>query len=147
MIRLRKFLHLSSVEQRLLVEAALLLGVTRLGLWLLPFQTLQRLLARLTRTTARPQNVECDSKQSVVWAVETAGRYIPPVTTCLTQALAVQVLLLRRGYPALLHIGTTREDGGRFLAHAWVESEGNVVIGGHDLERYTPLATLEGRGV
>jgi hypothetical protein len=28
-------------------------------------------------------------------------------------------------------------------AHAWVKSEGRVVIGGHDLGRYAPLIALQ----
>lgn len=144
MRRIRRFLRLPGNEQRLLLKAMLLLGAIRLGLWSLPFQTLQRLLARLARTAVRPPTAEWEHKGSVVWAVETAGRYMPPVATCLTKALTAQVLLLRRGYPALLHIGTVKEDGGRFLAHAWVESGGKVVIGGHELDRYTSLTTLGG---
>jgi hypothetical protein len=77
-----------------------------------------------------------------VWAVETAARHGFPSATCLTQALAVQVLLARRGYPAILHVGVARHDK-ELKAHAWVESEGEVVIGGFELERYTPLAALQ----
>jgi len=47
----------------------------------------------------------------------------------------------------VIHIGITKGGGERFLAHAWVESEGKVVIGGHEIERYTPLASLEGKGL
>jgi hypothetical protein len=52
-------------------------------------------------------------------------------------------LLVRQGYPALLHIGAAKGEGGQLRAHAWVESEGRVVIGGHDLGRYAPLVALE----
>jgi hypothetical protein len=77
-----------------------------------------------------------------VWAVETAARHMPLANTCLTQALAAQVLLARRGYPALLRIGVVKGDKDNLQAHAWVESEGEVVIGGYELERYAHLATL-----
>jgi len=52
------------------------------------------------------------------------------------------MLLARRGYPALVYIGVVRDDSDELQAHAWVKSEGEVVIGGFELERYTPLATL-----
>ena len=49
---------------------------------------------------------------------------------CLTQALAGQVLLERYGYPALVHVGVTKKaKNGTFQAHAWLESDGKVVIG------------------
>jgi hypothetical protein len=147
MKRLRRFLRLPGVEQRLLLKAALMLGATRVGLWLLPFDNLRSLLFRLIEMPFRSPDAEHSSRETIVWAVETAGRYMPPARTCLTQALTAQVLLVRRGYPALLHIGTVRQDGEGLLAHAWVESGGKVVIGGNELERYTPLVVLEGRKV
>src|SRR5438309_8432680 len=56
MNRLRKFLRLPVPEQILLVRAFVLLGVVRVGLWLLPFKTLQRLLSQLVQTCARSWN-------------------------------------------------------------------------------------------
>jgi hypothetical protein len=144
MKRLRKLLRLEAAERRLLVKAALLLGTMRLGLWLLPFQSLRRLQARLTRAKIRVLDRECTSRESIVWAVETAGRRMPRAATCLTLALTAQVLLLRRGYPAVLHIGVDNGGTEGFIAHAWVESGGSVVIGDYELDRYTPLASLEG---
>lgn len=109
---------------------------------LLPFQTLRRLVDRLSKPSARSQTTGRSSIEKVVWAVELSGRYVPG--TCLTRALAAQILLARRGHPVLLHIGAVREEGEKFLAHAWLECDGRVVIGGHELERYTPLTTLKG---
>src|SRR5436309_14497231 len=154
-----KFLNLSAVDRRLLVTAVLLLGAIRLGLWLLPFQTMMRLLPKMTRHATHASvlgaSVAIDAIDAtdarrgmhpdrVVWAVVVASRYVP-MSTCLTQALTTQVLLARRGFPAHLHIGVAKEGAeARFEAHAWVESEGKVVIGGSDLGRYTQLLALEG---
>jgi hypothetical protein len=44
--------------------------------------------------------------------------------------LATQLLLAQRGYPADLRIGFTRSKGGRMSAHAWVEFDNRVIIGG-----------------
>jgi hypothetical protein len=79
----------------------------------------------------------------LTWAVETVSRFVP-AATCLTQALAAQVLLTRRGRAARLHIGVSKAEGRKLEAHAWVESQGRVVIGGSGLERYTVLAVLSG---
>jgi hypothetical protein len=46
----------------------------------------------------------------------------------------------------VVRIGVAKEDGERFVAHAWVESEGRIVIGGYETERYVQLASLEGKG-
>ena len=147
MQRMRKFLSLSATDRRLLVTSALLLGVVRLGLWLLPFRTLQRLLADMTRTPTALQIIDQSSIDRVSWAVTVASRHVP-AATCLTQALATQVLLGRRGCPTTLRIGVARGERGEFQAHAWVEYQGRVVIGGSDApSRFTPLASLEGKSL
>ena len=76
----------------------------------------------------------------LVWAVRVASHYVPDAT-CLTQALATQVLLNRHGCQTNLRIGVARNETGQFQAHAWVEKDGMVVIGGpaSHLQRYTPL--------
>jgi hypothetical protein len=64
----------------------------------------------------------------------------------LTQALAAQVLLERHGYPTVVHLGVTRADERQdgFFAHAWLESNGSVVVGASEVP-YVPLATLSER--
>ncbi len=142
-----KFSHLTTAERWLLIKAALLLETIKLGMWLLAFRTLRRLLTRTAHTPrARLAHAARPSAERVAWAVEAASRHTPGIKTCLAQALAAQVLLARRGYPALLHIGAVRGEREQFEAHAWVETGGKVVIGGSDLGRYTPLAVLEVEG-
>lgn len=147
MKHLRKFSRLSGIERRLLLKAALLLVVVRLGLWLLPFETLRRVLVGFSEGPVRLRNTDQSSEGEVTWAVEKAGRFMPWAATCLTLALTAQVLLLRRGHGAVIHIGVAKGGAEQFLAHAWVESGGKIVIGDHELERYTPMASLEGKGV
>ena len=171
MRQVRKFLGLSAADRRLVVETALLLWAIRLGLWLLPFRTVRRILDQLarkrlvsdggntlaishhqdTRTPGRKDLIDFvlandagrASLEQIAWAVAAASRCVP-VATCLVQALAAQVLLGRRGHPVELHIGVARGARGRLEAHAWVESRGRVVIGGvDDLSRYTRLLALE----
>jgi hypothetical protein len=146
MKRLYKFLSLTPRERVLLINALLLLGAIRLGLKLLPFQTLRRLLARMAQPTGTLQAAEKASVDQVAWAVMVVSHYIPGAR-CLAQALATQVLLERRGYPTQLRIGFTRDKGGQMSAHAWVESEGRVAIGGAgNMARYilVPIQKVEG---
>ncbi len=140
---LRKFLLLPTPDKWLLIKAALLLETIKLGMQLLPFRAWRRLLARAAGATVRLPHEDHASAEKVAWAVETASRHMPGHKTCLTQALATQVLLARRGHPALLHIGVVSGKRGQFQAHAWVESKGKVIIGSSEIERYTPLVVLE----
>jgi hypothetical protein len=142
MKRLRRFLRLTTLKRRLFVKVFLLLELVRLGLWLLPFRTLLRLLSRVSEGPKKSSSTDRPSPEEIAWSVEVASRYSLGVKTCLTQALAAQVLLTRHGYPAFVHLGVLRGKQEEFQAHAWVESEGRVLVGGEDLERYAPLGIL-----
>lgn len=138
MRRLRKFLNLRASDHYLLFRAVVLLGAIRLGLWLLPFQALRRLLAGLAQTTSQAEAQV--SIQQVVWTVQVASRCMPGGVKCLARALTTKVILGWYAYPAELRIGVAKGEAGQLEAHAWVESQGRVVIGGlSDLPRFTPL--------
>jgi hypothetical protein len=144
MLRLNKFLRLSSTERRLLVNSICLVTAVRLGLWLLPFQHLRRLLASWAKPVSPLNGVDPTFVGRVVWAVTVASRFVPRAT-CLTQALTTKVLLARRGHWAVLRVGVTRSERSEFLAHAWIEINGKTIIGGSDsfVKRYTSLPLLD----
>jgi hypothetical protein len=66
-----------------------------------------------------------------------------PRVTCLSQALATHILLVRSGYPAQVRIGVAKTDRGRLEAHAWVEGDGQILVGDvAGLSRYVRLPPL-----
>ncbi len=141
---LHEFLLLPTADKWLLIKAAFLLEAIKLSMRLLSFQTLLRLWARAASISVRRSRyADRTSTDRIAWAVEVASRYTLGSKTCLNQALAAQVLLARRDHPALLYIGAAKGEEGQFQAHAWVESEGKVVVGGPGLECFVPLAILE----
>jgi hypothetical protein len=73
--------------------------------------------------------------------VQAASLRIPGAANCLVRAIACKHLLGRYGYASELKIGASRDKAGEFAAHAWLESEGRVVVGDFELERYVPLAS------
>jgi Transglutaminase-like superfamily len=141
MRKLSKFVRLQQRDRGLLFKTVLLLAAVKLGLALLPFQTLRRLLAKLSQRLPpqRPLSVA-----KAIWAIEVASRYMPGGAKCLVRALATQVLLARQGYATQLRIGVAKGDRDRLEAHAWVESQGRVVIGRlNNWERFIPLPDLK----
>jgi hypothetical protein len=65
-----------------------------------------------------------------------------PMASCLTQSLALEALMEEAGLECEVRFGVARKSDGTFDAHAWVEHEGHVVIGGlPDLERFAVLPT------
>ena len=112
----------------LLLEAFLLLRMTRLGLRLCHFQRIRRMLSlvavcgrRLTRRKISPA--------VLVWALETAKRKNPIPGNCLTEALTAEALFKQFGYEPVLCIGASRQNG-NFAAHAWLEHDQVVMVGG-----------------
>jgi hypothetical protein len=114
-----------------------------LGLWLLPFQVVLRILEIPKRKTAELSKANpAVPLDRYIWAVKAASQYVP-AATCLAQALATQTLLTKNGYRADLRIGVLKTKEGQLEAHAWVESDGKIVIGNlPDLARYSALPSL-----
>jgi hypothetical protein len=134
MRRIKKFLAVSSQERRLLLRAFFLVCAIRTGLFLLPFRIVQRLAEKAGGGAATTYPVgRC------VWSIRATSRLVPGAT-CLTQALAAQVLLAQSGHDSQIEIGVTKDQERRFHAHAWVVCGQEIVIGGDGVDRYVPLA-------
>lgn len=122
----------------------MLVIIVRLGLSWSSLEAVQRRLERWGRLVDTPRErgePERASADRVVWAVRTTSRYVP-AASCLTQALAAHTLLDRRGLENELRIGVARNERREFEAHAWIEIDGEVVLGElDDLDRYTPFDT------
>jgi hypothetical protein len=108
----------------------------RASLWLVPFRRLQPGLDYFSRARAIPSAPRA-SVEKLSWAVSAASRFVPQAT-CLTQAVALHVLLKRAGHQSRLRIGVASKNG-EFESHAWVENQDHVVIGNNELQRFTPM--------
>lgn len=133
------FLRLPAVDRLVFLRTLLTLAAARVTVWILPFRTARRLLT--------PQPGQAPSSaltpDRIRWAVGAARRVVP-AATCLPQALAAESLLVRGGYPAELHIGVMKTAAGKLEAHAWVETQGRIVVGDlpGGLGNYTRLPRL-----
>ena len=140
MKRLIKFWNLPENERWLLVSALIHLSAVRVGLWVLPLESLLR------RIQTSQVSKTCDvlwKPERVAWAIRVVSRYLPGTGNCLVQSLAAQTMLARRGYSSHLRIGVAKDEGGQFKAHAWVECDGKIVIGGAGASQYRTFPPLE----
>ena len=137
----RRFRHLDPAERRLVLEAALFTVAVRLALSALSLRTVRGLLVHIP-SVARP--ISGDAASSIARAV-TRARAVVPGATCLVRALAVQALLVRRGYSAHLRLGFVRREGNVLSGHAWVESEGRVFDDTGEASRYAPAPGFAGQ--
>jgi hypothetical protein len=137
---------LSAQERRLALRTIGLMAGVRIALWIAPFRWIRK-RAELAGGSASG-TVDGITAKQVAWAVRLASRYIP-AASCLTQALTAQWLLNRAGIENQIHIGVALGNGreatgrGGFEAHAWVQHDGAVLVGGADeSSRYSPILTI-----
>lgn len=139
--KLLKLLKLSVTRPRRVVLLARCFAVvlaTRLLLTLLSYRRMQAWRSVVGERPPAPR----EERETVAWGVERAARLVPGAT-CLTQALAAQYLLARRGFSSRVRIGVALKAGTTVTAHAWLTSGDSVVIGGGPaLARYAWLTDL-----
>jgi hypothetical protein len=132
--RLARFVALSAPDRRLVLRAAAWLALVRLALWMRPFARVQELVTLIGGQRSRAPAV---APGRLAWAVEAAAHVVPKAS-CLTQALAAEIMLERDGAHPDLKIGVAT-DRAVFEAHAWLELDGRPLVGAGELERYAEL--------
>ncbi len=139
---LRKLGNLRKVNFYFLFVTFFLLGAVRLGLLLLEFRILLKIVNKLSTIKLPLPNARLGQ---IIWGVNVATRYMPGGAKCLARALTTQVLMSHSGFSPELCIGVAKAESGELEAHAWIKHQGYVVIG-HlpDLPRYIQLPSLEG---
>jgi hypothetical protein len=129
--RLEKLAHLNADEWRILLAAAWLLPATALALRVFGYR---RTRAWMERHVSTDQSEPADAGMiaaRVARLVSVAAHRSPYRANCLRQALVTWWLLGRRGVGTNLVIGVRKDEQG-FAAHAWVQFDGDVIIGGAD---------------
>jgi hypothetical protein len=143
--KLHTFVSLTPLERRLSLRTIALVAAVRMGLWVLPFRTIQRVSEKLGRV--RPDRGGAIGPPEIGRAVRLASRYVPRAS-CLVQALSTQILLGRHGHVGKVHIGVALDPELGFRAHAWVESQGKILVGGsEELGAYSPMLVLDANGL
>lgn len=138
------FRSLSWPARYLLLRVVLLVAVMRLGLAFFSFRAWRRFVLHVASLLQTTQPTSSKQQQRLLWAVETAASGLLADRACLTQAMAAEWLLARRGLVTHLQIGVAKGEDGRLQAHAWLEQDGRILIGGSDSpQQFTPLPSLD----
>lgn len=119
--------RLASRDGAAVAKMTFLLPAVRLALHIWSYQRLQEWA---TRSPARTGSRDGAYLERHAWAAGAMGRRLLGSKPCLTQALALQWLLSRRGYQTTLHLGVRQKAGGGIEAHAWVTHGGRTIVGG-----------------
>lgn len=142
--RIRRFVQLPLRDKVLLLQAAGLLVIIRVGLWALSFDRVKSLVDSIPAVFTQDSH----ERQQMGWAAQTAGAHLPGSYTCLVTGLTAAGLLRARGYAVTYRISVEDSDADTLRAHFWVESKGKPVIGGVEAERSAAtFPPLDGKGV
>ena len=140
MKKLLRFLFLPYQEKKLLSQSLFLLIAIRLSLWVFPFRWLNDWLSNSGSANLSSQPTDQIVIGKVTRSVRCCSRYVPRAS-CLTQALATQTLLRLKGLDSQLRFGVDKDENEKLVAHAWVESNGKIIIGkSADMHRYSLLS-------
>ncbi|MDI6724002.1 MAG: lasso peptide biosynthesis B2 protein [Methanobacterium sp.] len=137
MSKIKTFLKLNSTEKFILIKAFFLLLTVRIMLWILPFSFIQKITRRLTDVSEDMMSEI--SIEKLTWAIRVMSIYTPGAT-CLTRAIAAQILLARYNYSSSIKIGVSKNDE-EFEAHAWLEKDGGIILGESETQ-YTPIMDM-----
>jgi hypothetical protein len=137
-----KFLKLPLSEKILHAEAFLAVVSMSFVLRLVPFRFIRKSLARRLSTGVGRGPVNWAEIHKIVRSVNFFSRF-HPFASCLSKALAALLLIKHNGEHAVLKIGVAKDDDQNFMAHAWLETNGRIVIGElPPTNTYTVLDTL-----
>ena len=143
MTAILRFFNLSFSDKCLSLEAYILLGIARIAVLVLPFRWVASSIGKQIRIDEAIDNenimLPISEIRRIGRAIRRAGRYTPWNSNCLAKAIAGQYMLHRRQISNSLYFGMHKVNG-KFEAHAWLRSNGMVLTGGSDLDRYTIVA-------
>lgn len=134
-----KFIRLSFIEKKFFINAFYLLTIYRIRLRSTPFHTLLEQVSVDTKTLKSKSPRETISATRMAHFIRIASSFIPG-STCLSNALAGQILFARNGYKTELRIGIAHNELNPFEAHAWLTLNETILIGDvQDISRFKEL--------
>lgn len=109
-------------DLRLLLFAWLVLVIVRAALLLTNYRRIATILPSVHR--APPPGLA----RRVEISILQVSRFVPG-STCLAEACAGRILLAIKGFGATMRVGVRTASNGSLLAHAWLISDGEVILG------------------
>ena len=139
-----KFLKLPLAEKVLYAEALPVVVLTGFIVRTVPFRFLRKSLIKRLSVDTTPGPTDAAEIQKIVRSVDFFSRF-HPFASCLTRSLSALLLIKFNGEHAILKIDVAKDEDATFKAHAWLESNGRIVMGQvPSTSRYTVLDSFSG---
>lgn len=129
MNKLWKFVLLPQDQQWLYLTIAIYLIAIKLGLLLFGFNKLYSLAKKKPHKTPL-RHLDQQEMHTVVLAINRLGKFLTPLKiNCLPQAIVGNLILSKKGFQVTLKIGVYKNIDNILIAHAWLEHNGEVILG------------------
>lgn len=140
--RLIRFFEIQPYNRRLLFEAFVFLGISRIVLMTMKFKYIVGFLGRIRIDPAGPVETPDQLKcaEAAGAAIETMSRHTVWKSSCFVQALAAKLMLSRRGIHCNISLGLARDSTGKLVAHAWATACGITLTGAAGAENFIVLS-------
>jgi len=122
------FFRLPFAEKLLLGESLVLVALIGFGLRLIPFKFFKKSLRKRLAEEAKQAPIDWKLINLIVRSVRSVSRFVP-FASCLPQALTAMFLIKLKGQHTELKIGVAKDENQLFKAHAWLETNGRIIIG------------------
>lgn len=132
MPRFTSFLKLSFRDKKLIFKTVVLMFQVKFMLWFYSFKDIKKSYEKAENSDKKDVNIS-----KLIWALKMVKQLLPGIT-CLNGALAGYYLLLDHGYSGQVKIGVGKSISGDFEAHAWLEYNGETIVGESE-KYYVPL--------
>ena len=141
---LRRFLTLSFRDKLLLTWVLCLHLVVVVGIRLISFGSLCRLLKTVSRGgTLLTRYAARESRERLIggslWAIRLINQQPLFKASCLAQVLTAQCLLRHFDIPTEAHFGVKRDGHGCLRAHAWLQSGERILLNSIDRVGWIPF--------
>lgn len=148
--RLTRWQQIDRGEKIALVVAVARLLDAYIGFRLRPTEAILDDLTKPAAVVTGPQDRrDPDAPRRIGWAIGLASRIVPWRADCLVQAMAASAWLRKLGYAPQFRLGLLPADRDQtdLVAHAWLELDGKVIVGGEDAgEQYVSIMRAGDRG-
>lgn len=139
--RIDKFGRLGGFEKRLLIEAFLITGLTRIRLIFIGFSKLAKKMGTFKEESSAKVSIQDKLiTRKIAWAVSVVSKLTPWESKCLVKALTAQIMLKHRNLSSTLYLGVAKDEDNKLIAHAWLRCGTDIITGDDGRTKFTVVA-------
>jgi hypothetical protein len=130
---------------KLFLEAFILLGWARIQKCRSFLKVSQSLGEKSTETSYSYNEIEYQIARRISESINLISEYTFWESQCLVKAMAAMKMLEKRNIESTLYLGTSKDERGKLIAHAWLRTGPFYITGFDGKEKFTVVGTFAKR--